>query len=151
MAIEKAIIPVQGEAQEGDPELIVKIENPDSVALETDDGSVVIDFDPTQLESQAPSHDSNLADYMDESDLTELSSELVSMYISDRGSRKDWENTYTKGLKLLGLEIEDLSLAWGLWCIPSCIDRINHSLPSSFYYGNLSSIRTCTYTDSRHH
>ena len=112
MAIEKAIIPVQGEAQEGDPELIVKIENPDSVALETDDGSVVIDFDPTQLESQAPSHDSNLADYMDESDLTELSSELVSMYISDRGSRKDWENTYTKGLKLLGLEIEDKTSPW---------------------------------------
>ena len=112
MAIEKSIVPIAGEDQAEDSEIVVKIENPDSVSLQTEDGGVVIDFDPTELEQQAPSHDSNLADFMEESDLLELSSELVSMYLSDRASRKDWERTYTKGLKLLGLEIEEKTTPW---------------------------------------
>ena len=112
MAIEKQIIPPQGELQEASPEMVISIENPDSVSIESGDGGVLIDFDPTVLETKAPQHDSNLADYMDDSDLSSLSSELISMYTSDRGSRKAWETTYTKGLKLLGLEIEEKTSPW---------------------------------------
>ena len=112
MAIEKQIIPPQGELQEASPEMVISIENPDSVSIESGDGGVLIDFDPTALEVEAPQHDSNLADYMDDSDLSSLSSELISMYTSDRGSRKAWETTYTKGLKLLGLEIEEKTSPW---------------------------------------
>ena len=112
MAIEKQIIPPQGELQEASPEMVISIENPDSVSIESGDGGVLIDFDPTVLETEAPQHDSNLADYMDDSDLSSLSSELISMYTSDRGSRKAWETTYTKGLKLLGLEIEEKTSPW---------------------------------------
>tara|TARA_R110000803_G_scaffold156719_2_gene221282 strand:+ start:860 stop:3328 length:2469 start_codon:yes stop_codon:yes gene_type:complete len=112
MAIEKQIIPPQGELQEASPEMVISIENPDSVSIESGDGGVLIDFDPTALEAEAPQHDSNLADYMDDSDLSSLSSELISMYTSDRGSRKAWETTYTKGLKLLGLEIEEKTSPW---------------------------------------
>tara|TARA_R110002124_G_scaffold134263_2_gene296978 strand:+ start:1 stop:2295 length:2295 start_codon:yes stop_codon:yes gene_type:complete len=53
---------------------------------------------------------------MDEADLESLSSELISQYTSDRGSRKQWETTYTKGLKLLGLEIEERSQPWAGAC-----------------------------------
>ena len=62
------------------------------------------------------SHSANLADTMDEADLESLSSELISQYTSDRGSRKQWETTYTKGLKLLGLEIEERSQPWAGAC-----------------------------------
>ena len=52
-------------------------------------------------------HGANLAEVIDEKDLSTLSSDLVALYESDKESRKDWEDTYTKGLKLLGFEYQD--------------------------------------------
>ena len=43
----------------------------------------------------------NLAEFMGDSELDELASELVSSYKSDRESRSDWEETYIKGLDQL--------------------------------------------------
>jgi hypothetical protein len=47
---------------------------------------------------------SNLAESMDESVLQKLSKQLVDDYKRDRISRKDWEQSYTKGLDLLGFK-----------------------------------------------
>jgi len=44
----------------------------------------------------------NLAEEMDERTLREMSSTLVQDYKKDKGSRKDWEDAYIKGLDLLG-------------------------------------------------
>ena len=50
---------------------------------------------------------SNLAESMDESVLQKLSKQLVDDYKRDRVSRKDWEQSYTKGLDLLGFKYEE--------------------------------------------
>ena len=57
-------------------------------------------------------HGSNLAEYMDERDLDSLASELVSQFDADRMSRADWEDSYVRGLDLLGLKFEDRSTPW---------------------------------------
>jgi hypothetical protein len=54
----------------------------------------------------------NLADEMDERTLTTLSGDLLGDYDADISSRKDWLDTYVKGLKLLGLKYEERTEPW---------------------------------------
>ena len=49
-----------------------------------------------------PEHGDNLAEFMEDEDLAELSLELMSGYEADRTSREEWEKTYVQGLDLLG-------------------------------------------------
>jgi len=72
--------------------------------LNTEDGGAEISFDPTQMDQPAVSHNSNLADYLDEGVLTELGSKLSESYQEYKMSRKDWEDTYRNGLDLLGFK-----------------------------------------------
>lgn len=58
---------------------------------------------------QPATHDSNLAEYVKEEDLENISSDLISDYNSDKETRKDWEQGYTEGLDLLGFKYEDRS------------------------------------------
>ena len=51
----------------------------------------------------------NLAEFLDESVLGELSSELRALYEEDLDSRSEWEEAYVKGLDLLGIKTEDRS------------------------------------------
>ena len=66
-----------------------------------DDGSAVIGEDPAQPQIE---FGSNLAEFMTEDDLMNVSSELLGKFEDDKSSRKDWEETYTKGLDLLGFK-----------------------------------------------
>lgn len=59
-----------------------------------------------------PEFDSNLAEEMDELTLTMLASELLEEYEEDLNARKEWLDTYVKGLKLLGLKYEERSDPW---------------------------------------
>ena len=52
-------------------------------------------------------HQSNLAETIDSSDLSTLASELLEAYDSDKDSRKDWLETFTKGLDLLGIKTSE--------------------------------------------
>jgi hypothetical protein len=61
---------------------------------------------------QEPGFDANLAEYMDESDMTALVSDLLDDFENDKNARKDWETTYIDGLDLLGLKIEERSEPW---------------------------------------
>ena len=103
---------------EQDPEADLEIEivNPESVSMETPDGGVVIDFDPNAMDEDGTEHDANLAEYIEESELNAISSELVSSYQSDRDSRGDWEETYINGLDLLGLKHADRTVPWDGAC-----------------------------------
>ena len=88
----------------------ITIVNPEAVAIETDDGGMIIDFDPnadTQVEFNA-----NLSEFIDERDLQNLANELISAFESDKDSRADWERTYIEGLDNLGLKIEERSEPW---------------------------------------
>ncbi len=115
MAIEKPMIPAELdiESNPSEEELTVEIVNPDAVSMETDDGGVIIDFTGETTQSLiGPDHDSNLAEFLDESDLQAMASELVEDFNSDRESRADWARAYVKGLDLLGMKIEDRQQPW---------------------------------------
>jgi len=118
MAIERRqATPVDGTVeQDAEEEITVAIENPDSVAIETDDGGMIIDFDPNSKDVGESEFDSNLAEFMDDDDLNELGNELISAYNGDKESRSDWEETYTKGLDQLGLKIEERTTPWAGAC-----------------------------------
>jgi len=114
MAIEKQMEPSDLDIEEADAtDIEVEIVNPDAVAINTDDGGVVIDFEGDLTESVVgPDHDANLADFIDEAVLQSMASELVGEFNSDRESRKDWARAYVKGLDLLGMKIEERSQPW---------------------------------------
>ena len=111
MAIDKLDRPFDPEGVEGS-ELEIIIENPDSVSLLDEEGGMVIDFDPDSSGLLGDSHDSNLVEFMGDDELYGLASELVSQFDADRQSRSDWEDSYVRGLDLLGLKFEDRSSPW---------------------------------------
>jgi len=93
-------------------ELELDIVNPDMVTL--DDGSVEITLVPEEgLEETAGApFDANLAEYLDEGALTEISSELTGHVESDTSSRKEWADTFVKGLDVLGFKYEERVEPW---------------------------------------
>jgi hypothetical protein len=97
--------------EEGEsPELEIEIVNPEMVTL--DDGSVEITIIPGAEDEDGVAFDANLAEHMDERELSLLASDLVFAYDNDIASRKDWEETYTEGIKLLGLKYEERTEPW---------------------------------------
>ena len=115
MAVDKNLEPFEVDV-EGDPsesELKVEVVNPDAVSIETEDGGVVVDFEGSATEElMGADHNSNLAEHMEEEDLDEMASDLVSDFESDRTSRKEWSRSYVKGLDLLGMKIEERTQPW---------------------------------------
>jgi hypothetical protein len=90
------------------PDLSIEIENPESVTL--DDGSMEITITPGKEVDDE--FNANLAEDMDEGQLTELSGDLIGEFDADINSRKDWLTTYVDGLELLGLKVEDRTEPW---------------------------------------
>ena len=109
MAIDRLAQPFDAS---GGEELEIVIENPESVSVMDEEGGMIIDFDPNASELMGVQHDSNLVEFMGQSDLDALSGELVSQFEADRNSRADWEDAYIRGLDLLGLKFEDRSTPW---------------------------------------
>ena len=99
----------------GEDQIEVEIVNPESVSIDTPDGGVLLDFDPEGPMGSVP-HDANLAEYIDDSDLSSISQELIGAYKSDKDSRSDWEKAYIEGLDLLGLKHEDRTTPWDGAC-----------------------------------
>ena len=70
MAVDKAQTPFMQELMpEGDEPLEIEIVNPESVSIGTEDGGVLIDFDPDNPMTGGTNHDSNLANFMEDKDL----------------------------------------------------------------------------------
>lgn len=69
----------------------------------TEDGGAEVSFDPAAtVQEGGQDHYANLAEYLDDSILDEIGSDLQEQYEDYRSSRQDWEQTYIKGLDLLG-------------------------------------------------
>jgi len=115
LAIEKQFVPatpIDGLVEmDPEPELDIEVET-----TETDDGGMIIDFDPSSSQMTDASFDSNLVDFIDEDELSSIGNELLSAYQSDKDSRSDWEETYVKGLDQLGLKIEERTTPWSGAC-----------------------------------
>ena len=103
MAIDKALTPRPNGvgAPPTGAELEIEIVNPDMVTL--DDGSVEVTLIPDK-ESGDDSFDSNLAETLDEDVLQKLTEEVIGLVDADIESRKDWADTFVKGLDVLGFK-----------------------------------------------
>jgi hypothetical protein len=115
MAIDKGLYAAPlglADAAVAEPELEIEIENPDAVRIEMD--GVEINFE--KREPTAEDFDANLAEFMDDGELQGLGEELLGDFTSDQDSRKDWVEAYVKGLKLLGLKVEERSEPWSGAC-----------------------------------
>ena len=76
--------------------------------VEEDDGGVIVDFAP-QEEIFIDEGDfyRNLAEDMDDVVLGTMSSDLQGQYEGNKETRKEWMDTYSEGLKLLGFKYEE--------------------------------------------
>ena len=111
MAVEKGIgaggdTPVTAQ-EEAEIDILMLPEKPD--IKEMDDGSVLVGEIEEEIEVASVPFDANLADYIDDSELMRISSDLVGDIQEDMSSRKEWEDTYKRGIDLLGMEYDDRS------------------------------------------
>ena len=114
MAIEKALgtennpdIRVQGSSVEVMPEETRQDQISNAAQILVNEEEILLDDE--MLEEPAPQMDfnANLVDFVDESTLQKISSDLLSSIKSDKQSRSEWEKTYTDGLQYLGMKFDE--------------------------------------------
>jgi hypothetical protein len=112
MAIERNIYRgTQGVPAEIGPDIEIEVGIPDMVMLE--DGGVEITLGVGLADGLdlAP-FDANLAEYMDDGELNALAKDLLGEVQADIDSRKDWADTFVKGLEVLGFKYEERTDPW---------------------------------------
>jgi len=82
------------------------------------DGSVevTLEKEAVMLGDEEGEFDENLAENMDEDELSLLASELIEEVEADINSRKDWAETYVRGLEVLGFKYEQRTEPWDDAC-----------------------------------
>jgi hypothetical protein len=85
-----------------------------TTAVKTEDGGMEITFGKEP--APQPLFNDNLAEHIDDTDLTLLAADLIEDFENDRSSREEWEKTYINGLDLLGLKFEDREKPWDGAC-----------------------------------
>ena len=112
MAIEKALSPspigIDEEAAATEA-LEIEIVNPDMVTL--DDGSVEVTIIPGG-DTKKGGFNANIAEEMEDEELSNLADDIVDMVEADLNSRKDWADSYVKGLDVLGFKYEERTEPW---------------------------------------
>ena len=119
MAIEKGIFsPPLGmdEEMESGQEIDLDIEIVDPEAVTLSDGSMEVTLIPDAEVADMADFNANLADFMEDSDLRELSDDLVGLVEADMDSRKDWVEAYVQGLDVLGFKYEERTQPWDGAC-----------------------------------
>jgi len=109
--MDKAALPYDPEMDVGGPDIEIAIENPDDVEIGID--GMVIDLMP---EMDEETFDANLAEFMDDSALQSLASDLIDLVDADINSRKDWVDSFVKGLEVLGMKYEERTEPWSGAC-----------------------------------
>ena len=100
------------DAAMGESPLEIEIVDPEEVTIGM--GGMEITLKPEDPEEEGFSD--NLAEYMDDSKISAMASDLARDIENDKSSRKDWEKSYTEGLKLLGLQMEERTEPWNGAC-----------------------------------
>ena len=95
-----------------EPELEIEIVNPEEVTIGID--GMEISLRPEESEEEG--FDDNLAEYLADNKISSMASDLSRDIENDKNSRKDWEKSYTEGLKLLGLQMEERTEPWNGAC-----------------------------------
>jgi hypothetical protein len=86
-----------GDVMDGD----IMVEIPDDDGLYAADLAVEVDL--------GPAFNANLAEFVDDDELSRISSELSAAFDDDRNSRADWDKTLETGLEIIGLKLENVS------------------------------------------
>jgi hypothetical protein len=109
MAMEKALYELPaglGAIDSQEPDMVIEIEDPESLTING------LELAKEDLEEGPDQFDCNLADYISDGELAEIAGDILGDIDADIASRKDWMQTYTDGLELLGLKIETRSEPW---------------------------------------
>jgi hypothetical protein len=93
------------------PDIAIEVEDPKAMTVELPGLTIELGGEESP-EDEFIEHNENLAEHIDPAELGSIGNELVQAYDADKQSRKDWEDTYIKGLELLGLKIEDRTTPW---------------------------------------
>ena len=126
MAIEKGLygMPegIDGElmGEMGQPDAMIEMDIVTSedtpIMIELEDGGVEINFGEENENIDAAPFDANLADYLEDSQLQEISSELCDAVEGDMAARRDWADSYVAGLDVLGMKYEERTEPWENAC-----------------------------------
>ncbi|MFM2134440.1 MAG: hypothetical protein RL156_1721 [Bacteroidota bacterium] len=93
------------------PEIEVEVEFP-----ETSLGIDGLEINLSSEETTADDFDGNLAEFMEEGALESVAGDLVALVDADISSRKDWSETFVKGLEVLGMKYEERTEPWNGAC-----------------------------------
>ena len=95
--IDKQLPLINGDSAPSGTPLPIEIE----IEVPLEEGEIV----PEEVQQAIPFNE-NLADFLEDDVLQSLGSELVELYEEDKESRKDWYESFSKGLDLLGINQE---------------------------------------------
>ena len=109
--IERALM--ADEVPMGETEVEISQEDPitgeeSEITVEFDEeGGATISIGKEESEDEVDTkHRQNLAEFLDEDELTQIGSEILEYFDSDVASREEWERTYSEGMKNLGFQYE---------------------------------------------
>lgn len=122
MSIEKGIATAplglldEEEEREEQEELGMEIMDSEDLAAADEvllpDGSMEIILLEDISEADLMAFDANLAEALDEGELHGLAEDLIGLVEADTDSRKEWADTFVKGLDVLGMKTEDRAEPW---------------------------------------
>ena len=127
MAIEKGLYGMpEGIDQElgmgamGEPDAMIEMDIVTSeelpVMVELEDGSIEISFGEENDDIDSAPFDANLAKYLDDGQLTEITGDLIDAIDGDTSARRDWADSYVAGLDVLGMKYEERTEPWENAC-----------------------------------
>ena len=115
MAIEKGLYELPDgieDMEESEAVIAIDVMSDDGVEVVLEDGSVEITFGEEAGDVDSAPFDANLAEYLDDQALTKIANDLVGSVETDVNSRKEWADTFVKGLETIGMKMEQRSSPW---------------------------------------
>lgn len=123
MAIEKGLYGMpEGIDEEllGEPDAVIEMaiatDEDMPVMVELEDGSVEISFGEENDDINSAPFDANLAEYLEDNQLEEISGDLCEAVEGDMAARRDWADSYVAGLDVLGMKYEERTEPWENSC-----------------------------------
>ena len=110
-SIDKALPNVDPEVVLPEEEIVVteeqketEVDPNDAEVIMDEEGGAEVNFDPMSEQQMTQDHNANLAELLPDDTLGRIGVDLNENYMQYKTSRKEWEDTYVKGLDLLGFK-----------------------------------------------
>jgi hypothetical protein len=97
-------------------EIITEEDDSDATVNMLPDGGAEIIMGEVTLETEDASFEANLAEHLEEDTLATLASDLIELFDADVVARKEWADTFVKGLEVLGFKYEERTEPWDDAC-----------------------------------